>query len=48
VLHLSLTRRKPAEADRAADGLAVNLLRMFGLSASEASKVAARRLPSAR
>ena len=48
VLHLSLTRQKPAEVDQAADGLAVNLLRMFGLSASEASKVAARRLPHAR
>ena len=42
----SLTRQKPAEVDQAADGLAVNLLRMFGLPASEATTVAARRLPT--
>jgi hypothetical protein len=45
VLHLSLIQRKPSEVDRAADALAMNLLRMFGLSLDEAREVAARRLP---
>jgi AcrR family transcriptional regulator len=46
VLHLALERRMPASAvDRAADGLAVNLLRMFGLSEDEAREVAGRGLP---
>jgi AcrR family transcriptional regulator len=48
VLHLSLVRRKPSAIDRSADGLAVNLLRMFGLPADEAREVAARRLPRTR
>jgi AcrR family transcriptional regulator len=48
VLDLSLDRQKPSAIDRAADGLAVNLLRMFGLSASDAREVAARRLPRTR
>jgi hypothetical protein len=41
-------RQKPSEIDRAADALAVNLLRMFGLPESDAREVAARRLPRAR
>jgi AcrR family transcriptional regulator len=45
VLHLGLLQREPSAVDRAADGLAVNLLRMFGLSASEAHEVAERQLP---
>ena len=48
VLHLSLGRPKPADIDRAADALAVNLLRMFGLSADDAREVTSRRLPRAR
>jgi AcrR family transcriptional regulator len=48
VLHLSLIREDPAEVDRAADGLAVNLLRMFGLAEGDAREVAGRRLPRAR
>jgi AcrR family transcriptional regulator len=48
VVHLGLTQRKPSAIDRAADGLAGNLLRMFGLSADEAREVATRPLPRAR
>ncbi|HYZ52052.1 MAG TPA: TetR/AcrR family transcriptional regulator [Streptosporangiaceae bacterium] len=48
VVHLGLTQCKPSAIDRAADGLAVNLLRMFGLPADEAREVAARRLPRTR
>ena len=32
--------------DQAADGLAVNLLRMFGLAEEDARDVAGRRLPA--
>jgi AcrR family transcriptional regulator len=47
VLHLALERRMPASAvDRAADGLATNLLRMFGLAEEEARAVAGRSLPA--
>ena len=47
VLHLALERRMSASAvDHAADGLAVNLLRMFGLAEEEARDVAGRRLPA--
>jgi AcrR family transcriptional regulator len=45
VLHLSLIEQEPSAIDRAADGLAVNLLRMFGLADSEAREIAARPLP---
>ncbi|MCW6004369.1 TetR/AcrR family transcriptional regulator [Micromonospora sp. CPCC 205371] len=45
VLHLSLLQRDPSAIDRAADGLAVNLLRMFGLAESDAREVAGRPLP---
>jgi VIT1/CCC1 family predicted Fe2+/Mn2+ transporter len=49
VLHLILTTQPdPSAIDGAADALAVNLLRMFGLSAGEAREVAARRLPLIR
>ena len=47
VLHLALERRMSAAAvDRAADGLTVNLLRMFGLSEEAARDVVGRPLPS--
>lgn len=45
VLHLSLIEQEPSAIDRAADGLAVNLLRMFGLADGDAREVAARPLP---
>jgi AcrR family transcriptional regulator len=45
VLHLSLTNHKRATVERAADQLAVNLLRMFGLTATEAQEIAERALP---
>lgn len=45
VLHLSLVEPEPSAIDRAADGLAVNLLRMFGLDDSDARAIAARPLP---
>jgi AcrR family transcriptional regulator len=45
VLRRSLTAGDPAGADRAADLLAVSLLRMFGLVEADARKVAARPLP---
>ena len=47
VLHLALERRMSVSAvDAAADGLAVNLLRMFGLPEGEARDVAGRALPA--
>jgi AcrR family transcriptional regulator len=47
VLHLALEQRMSAAAvDRAADGLAVNLLRMFGLAEDDAHTVADRSLPA--
>jgi AcrR family transcriptional regulator len=48
VVHLGLALGKPAAVDRAADGLAVNMLRMLGLSEREARRVATRKLPTAR
>lgn len=48
VLHLGLAVEDPAVIDRVADGLAVNLLRMFGLSQHDAREVAGRPLPPAR
>jgi AcrR family transcriptional regulator len=48
VLHVGLTRRKPADVDRSADGLALHLLRMFGLSESQARQVVSRPLPPTR
>jgi AcrR family transcriptional regulator len=47
VLHLALERRLPASGvAQAADGLTVNLLRMFGLSEEAARDVAGRPLPA--
>ena len=49
VLHLALERRMTEDAvDRAADGLAVNVLRMFGLDEDDARDVAGRPLPDVR
>ena len=49
VLHLALERRMSGDAvDRAADGLAVNVLRMFGLDEDDARDVATRPLPAVR
>jgi len=49
VLHLALDRRMAGDAvDRAADGLAVNVLRMFGLDEDDARDVATRPLPAVR
>lgn len=48
VVHLGLLRRKPSAIDRAADELAVNLLRMFGLADSDAREIAGRPLPRTR
>jgi hypothetical protein len=45
VLHLGLLQPKPSAIDHAADELAVNLLRMFGLDDGEAREVAGRPLP---
>jgi AcrR family transcriptional regulator len=45
VLHMASTNDKPAAIDRAADKLAANLLRMFGVSADEATRIAHSRLP---
>jgi len=45
VIHLSLTARDAARIDRAADGLALHLLRMFGLAEADARAVVARPLP---
>lgn len=46
VLHLNL-ERGPADIDDAADELAVNLLRMFGITDGEAHEIAGRPLPAA-
>jgi AcrR family transcriptional regulator len=48
VMQLGLTQREPRAIDRAADGLAFHLLRMFGLSEADARMVAARPLPRSR
>jgi AcrR family transcriptional regulator len=48
VIHLGLAQGSPSAVDRAADGLAVNLLRMFGLPADQAREIAARPLPRPR
>jgi AcrR family transcriptional regulator len=45
VLHLGLEPSEPSAIDTAADGLAVHLLRMFGLPDAEAREIAARPLP---
>ncbi len=45
VLHMASTDAKPATVDRAADRLAANLLRMFGIPADEAIRIARSRLP---
>jgi AcrR family transcriptional regulator len=45
VLHLGQTLRGPRAVDRAADGLAFSLLRMFGLSDGDARAVVGRPLP---
>jgi AcrR family transcriptional regulator len=45
VLHLGLTQGGPRAVDRAADGLAFSLLRMFGLSESDARTLVSRPLP---
>jgi AcrR family transcriptional regulator len=45
VLHMASTNDKPAAIDRAADKLAANLLRMFGVPADEARRIASRKLP---
>jgi AcrR family transcriptional regulator len=47
VLHLASTNATPAAIDRAADELAANLLRMFGVPADEATRIAHSRLPQA-
>ena len=44
VLHLA-SNAKPAAIDRASDKLAANLLRMFGVPADEATRIARTRLP---
>ncbi|MEV0900242.1 TetR/AcrR family transcriptional regulator [Actinoplanes sp. NPDC049802] len=46
VLHLGLTAGDPSTIDRAADRLAVSLLRMFGLVEGDARRVVARPLPA--
>jgi len=45
VLQLTSTQGKPPAIDRAADELAVNLLRMFGVPHDEASAIASAKLP---
>jgi AcrR family transcriptional regulator len=45
VLQLTSTPGKPPAIDRAADELAVNLLRMFGVPHDEASAIASAKLP---
>ena len=45
VLHMASTDAKPATVDRAADRLAADLLRMFGIPADEAIQIARSRLP---
>jgi len=45
VIHLCLAQGDGARIDRAADGLALNLLRMFGLAEADARAVVERPLP---
>ncbi|MEU4562194.1 helix-turn-helix domain-containing protein [Actinoplanes sp. NPDC023936] len=45
VLHLGLTDGREFDIERAADGLAVNALRMFGMPEQDARAVVARPLP---
>ena len=45
VLQLTSTQGKPPAIDRAADELAVNLLRMFGIPHDEARAIASAKLP---
>jgi AcrR family transcriptional regulator len=45
VMHLGLLAPEPSAIDHAADELAVNLLRMFGLADDDAREVAGRPLP---
>ena len=47
VLQLTSTQGKPPAIDRAADELAVNLLRMFGVPHDEARTIACAKLPPA-
>ena len=47
VLQLTSTQGKPPAIDRAADELAVNLLRMFGIPHDEARAIASAKLPRA-
>jgi AcrR family transcriptional regulator len=46
VLQLASTQARPSHIDRAADELAVNLLRMFGVPHDEARAIASAKLPS--
>lgn len=45
ILHLAALNPKPSAIDHNADELAFNVLRMFGLSESDAREVASRKLP---
>src|SRR6516225_717521 len=45
VLQLATTEARPSHVDRAADELAVNLLRMFGVPHEEARAIASAKLP---
>ena len=45
VLQLTSTQAKPSAIDRAADELAVNLLRMFGVPHDEARVIVSAKLP---
>jgi hypothetical protein len=47
VLHMASINTTPAAIDRAADELAVNLLRMLGVPADEATCIAHSQLPEA-
>jgi len=44
-LQLATTEARPSHVDRAADELAVNLLRMFGVPHEEARAIASAKLP---
>jgi len=44
-LQLATTEARPSHVDRAADELAVNLLRMFGVPHDEARTIASAKLP---
>ncbi|MEJ3749608.1 TetR family transcriptional regulator [Actinomycetes bacterium KLBMP 9797] len=46
IVHLGLLQPEPSAVDHAADELAMNLLRMFGLDYNDAREVATRPLPS--